>query len=153
MTQDYSHSKTHRIDWPSFHRDVALLAENLAGKGPFTRIVAVARGGLAPAALLSRMLDLRLVDTLCIASYDEKIQRSGEPVLLKGVEAEGGGAGWLVVDDMADSGKTLKAVRRLLPKAHIATVYAKPLGAPLVDTLAVTVEQSLWLVFPWDEDL
>jgi xanthine phosphoribosyltransferase len=39
----------------------------------------------------------------------------------------------------------------MLPKAHFATVYAKPLGAPLVDSVAVTVAQSEWLVFPWDQ--
>jgi xanthine phosphoribosyltransferase len=152
MSQDYTHSRTHHIDWPSLHRDVALLAGNLAAAGPFRRIVAIARGGLVPAALLSRLLGLHFVDTVCISSYDEKLQREGDPVLLKGIESEDGGAGWLVVDDLADSGNTLKMVRRLLPKAHIATVYAKPKGAPMVDTVAVTVEQSVWLVFPWDQD-
>lgn len=154
MTQDYSHSRTHLIDWQSLHRDVALLAENLTGKGPFERIIAIARGGMVPAALLARILELRVVDTVCVSSYDHKLQREGEPVLLKGVAGEivDGGAGWLVVDDLADSGQTLRCVRELLPKAHFATVYAKPKGAPMVDTLAVTVDQSLWLVFPWDTD-
>jgi len=150
MSQDYTHSRTHTIDWPALHRDVALLAQNLAAVGPFQRIVAIARGGLVPAALLSRILDLHLVDTVCISSYDDKLQREGEPVILKGIDGENGGAGWLVVDDLADSGNTLALVRRMLPKAHVATVYAKPKGAPLVDTVAVTVEQSVWLVFPWD---
>jgi len=150
MSQDYTHSRTHQIDWPSLHRDVALLAQNLESSGPFTRIVAIARGGLVPAALLSRLLNLHLVDTVCISSYDDKLQREGEPVLLKGIE--GDGAGWLVVDDLADSGNTLRMVRKLLPNAHIATVYAKPKGAPMVDTVAVTVDQSVWLVFPWDQD-
>jgi len=152
MSQDYTHSRTHQIDWASLHRDVALLAQNLEGHGPFQRIIAIARGGLVPAALLSRLLNLHLVDTVCISSYDDKLQREGEPHLLKGIEAKDGGAGWLVVDDLADSGNTLKLVRALLPKAHIATVYAKPKGAPMVDTVAVTVDQSVWLVFPWDQD-
>jgi xanthine phosphoribosyltransferase len=154
MTTDYRHSQTHSIDWTALHRDVALLAAQLREKGPFERIIAIARGGLVPAALLARMLDLRLIDTLCISSYDDKLQRDGEPVLLKGIigEIPDGGAGWLVVDDLADSGNTLRTARHLLPKAHIATIYAKPNGAPMVDTLAVTVDQSVWLVFPWDQD-
>jgi len=151
MAQDYTASRSHRIDWPTLHRDIQLLADALAEKGPFERIIAVARGGLVPAALLARILDVRLVDTVCISSYDDRIQRTGEPVLLKGIA--GDGSGWLVVDDLADSGKTLKAVRALLPKAHVATVYAKPQGAPLVDSLAVKVDQSVWLVFPWDETI
>jgi xanthine phosphoribosyltransferase len=152
LPHDYRHSGTHTIDWATLHRDVSLLAELLRDKGPFSRIVAIARGGLVPAALLSRMLDQRLVDTVCISSYDDKQQREGEPILLKGLDVTDGGAGWLVVDDLADSGKTLRKVRELLPAAHIATVYTKPVGAPLVDTVAVTVDQSVWLVFPWDLD-
>jgi xanthine phosphoribosyltransferase len=151
MAHDQAATSTQVIDWISFHRDVQKLADLLAGRGPFDRIIAIARGGLVPAALLARMLDLRLVDTICISSYDDRVQRAGEPILLKGVAAAGDGSGWLVVDDLADSGNTLKAVRQLLPKAHFATVYAKPLGAPLVDTLAVTVDQATWLVFPWDQ--
>ena len=101
------------------------------------------------------MLEQRLVETICISSYDDKTQRDGKPVLLKSIDHEiaNGGEGWLVVDDLADSGKTLVAVREILPKAHIATVYAKPRGAPMVDTLAVTVNQGVWLVFPWDVDV
>jgi xanthine phosphoribosyltransferase len=151
MTYDYSTNQTLTIDWLTFHRDVTLLADALRPLGPFERIVAIARGGLVPAALLARMLDQRFVDTVCLSSYDDKVQRTDEPLLLKSIE--GDGAGWLVVDDLADSGRTLKMVRRMLPKAHIATVYAKPEGAPQVDTLAVAVEQSIWLVFPWDQDV
>lgn len=151
MTHDYSSSRLLKIDWLTFQRDVTILAEKLAPLGPFERIIAIARGGLVPAALLARILDLRLVDTICLSSYDDKVQRSGDPLLLKGIE--GDGAGWLVVDDLADSGKTLRVVRRMLPKAHVAAIYAKPEGAPEVDSLAVPVEQSVWLVFPWDEDL
>ncbi len=40
------------------------------------------------------------------------------------------GAGLLVIDDLVDTGATVKVVRALLPNAHIATVYAKPLGRP-----------------------
>ena len=149
MDQDHITTSTRHIDWISFHRDVQTLADALAPHGPFERIIAVTRGGLVPAALLARMLDLRLVDTICISSYDDRVQRSGEPIVLKGVA--GDGSGWLVVDDLADSGNTLKTVRQMLPKAHFATVYAKPLGAPLVDSVAVTVAQSDWLVFPWDQ--
>jgi xanthine phosphoribosyltransferase len=154
MTVDYSQNQTKTIDWAALHRDVALLARQLKGKGPFLGIVAIARGGLVPAALLARMLDLRVIDTVCISSYDDKKQRESEPLLLKGVSGEisEGGAGWLVVDDLADSGNTMRTVRALLPQAHIATIYAKPNGAPMVDSLAVAVDQSVWLVFPWDLD-
>ena len=151
MSQDYSTNKHLTIDWAMFHRDIQFLAANLAGKGPFKGIIAIARGGLVPAGILSRVLDLRLVDTLCVSSYDDRVQRPGTPELLKGVE--GDGEGWLVVDDLVDSGATLKLVRDMLPKAHFATVYAKPKGLHLVDSTAINIDQHLWLVFPWDQDV
>lgn len=153
MSQDYTTNRHLTIDWAMFHRDIQLLAANLSGLGPFKGILAIARGGLVPAGILSRILDLRLVDTLCISSYDDRVQRPGVPELLKGFECADGGEGWLVVDDLVDSGATLKMVREMLPKAHFATVYAKPKGKTLVDTTAINVDQHLWLVFPWDQDV
>ncbi len=41
----------------------------------------------------------------------------------------------------------------MLPKAHFATIYAKPLGRPLVDTFVTEVSQDTWIFFPWDVDL
>ena len=65
----------------------------------------------------------------------------------------GTGAGCLIVDDLVDTGKTAKVVRDMLPKAHFATVYAKPKGRPLVDTFITEVSQDTWIYFPWDMGL
>ena len=56
-----------------------------------------------------------------------------------------------MIDDLVDSGETAKAVKAMLPKAHIATVYAKPAGLPIVDSYVTQVSQDTWIVFPWDE--
>jgi xanthine phosphoribosyltransferase len=40
----------------------------------------------------------------------------------------------------------------MLPKAHFATVYAKPEGRPLVDTFITEVSQDTWILFPWDTE-
>ena len=45
---------------------------------------------------------------------------------------------------------TLEVVRQHMPKAHIATVYAKPKGRPMVDTFITEVSQDTWIFFPWD---
>jgi len=37
-----------------------------------------------------------------------------------------------------------------MPKAHFATVYAKPMGKPLVQTYITEVSQDTWIYFPWD---
>jgi xanthine phosphoribosyltransferase len=56
----------------------------------------------------------------------------------------------LVIDDLVDTGKTLELVKAHMPKAHIATVYAKPMGRAMVDTFVTEVSQDTWIFFPWD---
>ncbi|MBF0306980.1 MAG: xanthine phosphoribosyltransferase [Alphaproteobacteria bacterium] len=146
MSKDYAASVTMAIGWDRIHQDSRRLAAMLRPRGPFRGIVAVARGGLVPAAVLSRELDLRLVETVCVASYDDR--RQGSVTVLKSLA--GDGEGWLVVDDLVDSGTTAGTVRRMLPRALFACVYAKPEGRRQADVYAVDVEQDVWLVFPWD---
>jgi xanthine phosphoribosyltransferase len=144
--------KAFHVSWDQFHRDARALAWRLSAAGPFSGMVAITRGGLVPAAIVARELDMRIIDTFCVVSYvGEKTQ--GETKILKSVLPEtvcGGGEGLLIIDDLADTGATVKLVRAVLPKAHIATVYAKPLGRPLVDTFITEVSQDTWIYFPWD---
>lgn len=149
--------KSFPVSWDQFHRDARALAWRLADKGPFEAIVCITRGGLVPAAIVARELDLRLIETVCVSSYQERSR--GEIEILKTVApaikaiGDGNGRGVLIVDDLTDTGKTAKAVREMLPGAHFATVYAKPLGAPLCDTFVTEVSQDTWINFPWDIDL
>jgi xanthine phosphoribosyltransferase len=149
--------KAFPVSWDQFHRDARALAWRLAGAGPFEAIVCVTRGGLVPAAIVARELEIRLIETVCVAHYHE-YQKQGAGMVLKGV-AESirglgeGGKGVLIVDDLVDTGKTAKVVRELLPEAHFATVYAKPMGRPMVDTYITEVSQDTWIYFPWDTGL
>ncbi|WP_374449381.1 xanthine phosphoribosyltransferase [Stella sp.] len=136
------------VSWEEFHRLSRDLALRLAEQAPWRMLVAVTRGGLVPAAIVARELDLRRVDTLCIASYDDRTR--GVPQVLKAAEA-GDGEGVLVVDDLVDTGVTARVVRGLLPRAHFATVFAKPEGRPLVDTFVAEIGQDTWIAFPWDQ--
>jgi len=146
------------VSWDQFHRDARALAWRLNGSGPFRAIVCVTRGGLVPAAIVARELNVRLIETVCVASYHD-YQNQGALQVLKGVADNvanvGGGAGQgvLIVDDLVDTGSTAKVVRELLPKSHFATVYAKPQGRPLVDTFVTEVSQDTWIYFPWDTGL
>ncbi len=143
------------VSWDEFHRDARALAWRLSGAGPFRAIVAITRGGLVPAAIVARELDIRVIETVCVASYDHIDQ--GELRVLKTVAESVGagdqGRGVLVVDDLVDTGKTAKLVRDMLPKAHFATVFAKPMGRPAVDTFITEVSQDTWIFFPWDTGL
>jgi xanthine phosphoribosyltransferase len=144
--------KAFHVSWDQFHRDARALAWRLSAAGPFSGMVAVTRGGLVPAAIVARELDLRIIDTFCVASYrGETLQ--GDIEILKSVAPEfsaSGGEGLLVIDDLADTGATVNALRTILPRAHVATVYAKPLGRPRVDTFVTEVSQDTWIYFPWD---
>ncbi|RJQ49737.1 MAG: xanthine phosphoribosyltransferase [Desulfobacteraceae bacterium] len=143
------YAKTYPVSWDQLHRDSKALAWRLLDHDYFKGIVAVTRGGLVPSAIIARELDIRLVDTVCVSSYDWQ-NHTGEVEVLKGFD--GDGDGWLIVDDLVDTGKTAKAVRDMMPKAHFATVYAKPAGRPLVDTFITEVSQDTWILFPWDTE-
>ena len=147
MTTPYT--KTYPITWDQLHRDSRVLAWRLLDLSPYKGIVAITRGGLVPAAIIARELDIRLVDTVCVSSYDGQEQQD-DTKILKSVP--GDGKGWLLIDDLVDTGKTAKVVRDMLPKAHFATVYAKPAGRPLVDTFITEVSQDTWILFPWDSE-
>jgi len=150
--------KSFPVSWDQFHRDARALAWRLMDKGPFEAIVAITRGGLVPAAIVARELDLRVVETVCVASY-HAYSVQGEIRILKPVApailaiGNGRGKGVLLLDDLTDTGKTAKLVRDVLPEAHFATVYAKPQGAPMCHTFITEVSQDTWIYFPWDLDL
>lgn len=134
------------VTWDELHRHARALAWRLLDLGPWQGIIAITRGGLVPAAIVARELDIRLIDTICVASYEERDR--GAVTVLKPVP--GDGTGWLIIDDLVDTGHTARVVRQMLPKAHFATVYAKPAGRPLVDTFVTEVSQDTWILFPWD---
>jgi xanthine phosphoribosyltransferase len=140
------------VSWDQLHRDAKALSWRLADKAPFEGIVAITRGGLVPAHIVARELEIRSIETVSIASYEEEQQ--GRARILKPLAAQvGSGRGWLIVDDLVDTGKTGRIVRDLMPDAHFATVYAKPAGRPIVDTFVTEVSQDTWILFPWDVDL
>ncbi len=152
MAESSGYNKMFPVSWSELHRDARALAWRLADLGPFKGLVAVTRGGLVPAAIIARELNMRLIDTICSSTYDRMV-RGAKLEILKGTEAEKDkGKGWLIVDDLVDTGVTAKAVRARLPEAHFATVYAKPAGRPAVDTFITEVSQDTWILFPWDQE-
>ena len=155
MADQLPHEKGFHVSWDQMHRDSRALAWRLDKRGPgedgaWKAVVAITRGGMVPACILARELNIRVVDTISVKSYDHQAQ--AEATVLKAPDEElvGDGAGILVIDDLVDSGRTLEVVRKLYPNAHFATVYAKPKGEPMVDTFITGVSQDTWIFFPWD---
>jgi xanthine phosphoribosyltransferase len=138
------------VTWDQLHRDARALAWRLIEKGPYAGIVAISRGGLIPAAIVARELECRLIESVSVVTYDEEAM--GTPVVNKPPTAAGDGTGFLVIDDLVDTGSTARVVRGLLPKAHFACIYAKPAGRGMVDTFVTEVSQNTWILFPWDTE-
>jgi xanthine phosphoribosyltransferase len=154
MTDRLPHEKGFHVSWDQIHRDSRALAWRLDGRGPeeggWKAVVAITRGGMIPAMIVSRELDIRVVDTISVRSYSHQSQTEARVTKSPQEDLMGDGTGILVIDDLVDTGRTLELVRRLYPKAHFATVYAKPSGRPMVDTYITEVSQDTWIFFPWD---
>ena len=153
MSDWLPHEKGFHVSWDQLHRDARALAwrlQNDAPEGGWRAVVAITRGGMAPAMIVARELDIRIVDTISVKSYDHQTQ--SEPRVIKSPDMEivGDGSGVLVIDDLVDTGRTLEVVRAKMPKAHVATVYAKPMGRAQVQTFVTEVSQDTWIFFPWD---
>ena len=154
MSTQLPHEKGFHVSWDQLHRDARALAWRLDGQGPdngnWRAVVAITRGGMAPAMIIARELDIRIVDTISVKSYNSRSQ--SDPKIIKTPDSTvvKDGTGVLIIDDLVDTGKTLDVVRDLMPMAHVATVYAKPMGRAQVDTFITEVSQDTWIFFPWD---
>ncbi|THB73164.1 MAG: xanthine phosphoribosyltransferase [Desulfobulbaceae bacterium] len=149
MGTSKQYKKTYPISWDQLHRDSKALAWRLVELKNIRGLIAITRGGLVPAAVIARELEIHRIETICISSYAWK-DRKGEAQILKGFD--GDGDGWLLIDDLVDTGRTAQIAKEMVPKAHFATIYAKPAGRPLVDTFITEVSQDTWILFPWDTE-
>jgi len=153
MQDRLPHEKGFHVSWDQLHRDARALAWRLQGEAPdagWRAVVAITRGGMAPAMIVARELDIRTVDTISVKSYNHQTQSAPEVIKHPDMQLVADGAGVLIVDDLVDTGKTLEVVRAHMPRARVATVYAKPQGRDMVDTFVTEVSQDTWIFFPWD---
>ena len=112
MSDRLPHEKGFHISWDQMHRDSRALAWRLDNRGPgedgaWKGVVAITRGGMVPACIIARELNVRVVDTISVKAYDHQAQ--AEATVLKAPDGDlvGEGEGILVIDDLVDSGKTL----------------------------------------------
>ena len=104
MSDRLPHEKGFHISWEQIHRDSRALAWRLDKQGPgaegaWRSVVAITRGGMVPACIVARELNVRHVDTISVVSYDH--QNQGAAQVLKAPDPSiGDGEGVLVVDDL-----------------------------------------------------
>jgi xanthine phosphoribosyltransferase len=153
MADPASAKKRFLVTWDQFHNDCRAVAKKLLEtRKDWKGILVVTTGGLIPAGIISWELEIKLIDVIGISSYagyDDPNQKKLN--LLKEFDPKivGDGDGWIVIDDLVDSGNTFRMVRGKLPKAHLACIYAKPEGEPVTDTFVGRVSQDHWIYFPW----
>ena len=139
------------LSWEQTVSDAQKLAQKLKETGKsWNKVVGVARGGVIPAVIVAHELGIHRFDTISIRSYDDKTKTQGKLEVLNGTSTEDSNI--LVIEDLADTGRTLQEVRKMLPNAFIATLYTKPQGKGMVDFSLAEVSQNTWIVFPWEKD-
>lgn len=115
-------------------------------------IIAVSRGGWLPARVLSDLLEAGL-GNVSVEFYVGVAETRKVPVLAQSVSVAVAGKKVLVVDDVADSGESLKLVTAHIlqqgaKESRIATLYYKPWSAVKPDYYVL--ETRCWVVFPWE---
>ncbi len=139
------------LSWARIHADAKALANQLRPLGPWPSMVAITRGGLIPACLVAHELDIHCIETLGLQSYSKENQ-PGDIQMVKPLPASfDRQARVLVIDDLVDTGQSAQAIRQLLPRAHIATLYAKPKGLAMVQSHVANFAQDAWIIFPWEQ--
>ncbi|CAL4321402.1 Xanthine-guanine phosphoribosyltransferase [Buchnera aphidicola (Eriosoma lanigerum)] len=134
------------VTWDMLHIHTKELAKKLMNFKQWNRIIAVSRGGLVPASILSRELGIRYVDTICISSYDFNIMRDIQ--IIK--KAKGNCSKTIIIDDLVDTGGTASIIRKIYPNSYFVTIFAKPQARSLVDRYIIDVPQKIWIELPWD---
>ena len=144
------------VSWEELHRNAKALAWKLHDMESWKGLIAITRGGMVPAAIIARELDIRIIETVSVIGYhsdDNNPVQQETATVVKHPANVGDGEGWLVIDDLVDTGRTAEVLRKMLPKAHFAAIYAKPMGKPMIDTFITEVSQDTWIYFPWDIEL
>ena len=108
------HEKGFHISWEQIHRDSRALAwrlENIVpNSGAWETVVAVTRGGMVPSMIVARELDIRVVETISVKSYDHQVQTDANILKFPSESYLGNGENILIIDDLVDTGKTFHAV-------------------------------------------
>ncbi|MFI3255820.1 MAG: xanthine phosphoribosyltransferase [Psittacicella sp.] len=140
----------HLVTWEEFHTNARKLAIKLLPETKWKGIIAISRGGLAPAAILARELGIRHVETISVVSYTEHFSQdeSKEVKILNKPDHDGDG--FIIIDDLVDTGNTIKELKKIFPKGYFVTLYAKPAGVKLVDSYVEDIPQDTWIELPWD---
>ncbi len=138
--------------------DILELSETLATqiieshkRVPFQHIVAISRGGLIPLGLLLQRIKFGEAQfhILKVSSYINRVQchKVKTPCLdIDDID----NMRTLIIDDIADTGATFNAVRKVSPRVTCTAFYSKPRGESTCNYYAKFIPQNTWVEFPWE---
>lgn len=153
------------LTWQNIQDDCETLANNLRSE-QFTCIIGVANGGMIPATLLAKKLKVNKLLSANLKSYQEDKPRDGAHTnddVVKVISFPS----WeelknekvLVVDDLADTGLTLRKIKQISINWEkenqggywtYATLYFKPNSQFLPKNIVRVFDKDEWIVFPWE---
>ena len=132
--------------WENFENDCRNLATQIKkDKIKYAQIVAITRGGLFVAGLLSQYLDKVKIDTVSISSYTGSAKKrmiimkentSNEPTL--------------ICDDVVDTGDTAFAVKKMYPNSKIVVLHYKSNNNPIIKPDYFMEDTDRWVCYPWE---
>jgi len=140
------------ISWEKLHQLCFELAERIQKRNHgFDKIVAISRGGLVVARILSDFLQLP-ISHMTIVAYQE-IGESNKPLITEGISVGVAGNKLLLVDEIVDKGRTLIRAKNYLANFGPKSIYA---AVPIVKPLAQikpdfsVYETDKWVIFPYE---
>lgn len=155
MSEESRDDKFLTLDWAAIEQGAMVIAEKILESGFFPQvIVGVLRGGWVPARLLSDFLSISNIGAIEIKFYKGIEEKSERPVIVQPLVADVKDKNVLVVDDVADSGKSLQVALSAInlhgPKTiKTAALYVKPWSVLVPDYYYATTDK--WIVFPWEK--
>jgi hypoxanthine phosphoribosyltransferase len=140
------------VSWETYQELGRKISASILSHSPYVnQIVAISRGGLTFGHLCSDFLRIPIA-TITIQSYSD-IQKRGEIMITEPLTTDIRGKDVLLVDDVADSGKTLTRATEYLrdfgPKSvTVATLFYKPRSEFRPDYFAK--QTNKWILFPYE---
>ena len=142
---DSHYKKTYPVSWSQLHNDCRALAWRLLElRTNWERIIAIARGGLVPAAIIARELDIHYIDTVCVSSYTVRAQ--GGFRVIKNVA--GDSERTLIIDDLVEHGKNRQDRQGHAPTEPFRHGLRQARRETLTDTYITEVSQETWIPSP-----
>lgn len=147
------------VSWEEYHQSIELLAQKIAAsQWQFNQIICVARGGLRVGDILSRIFD-RPLGIIAASSYNEDRERGqltiGTQIAMTTQQLSGR---VLLVDDLVDSGVTLKQVVAWLRDRHpeiqdlqTAVLWYKSCSIYVPDYYASYLPDNPWIHQPFEK--